>query len=531
MATITARLNPFFAGFSTDTFFIPGRPATAAFDFVLSGGGTSVVLDYADLGLRFTYGGTNLTVFAGLPAAGAIRSITVAQYDSSDQNFYTIGTLTLPIKTSWNFADLFTGAYATAYAAGGHSITGTTAADTLIGGALADVFVGRSHNDIIRGNAGDDVIVLSSQGAANELPATATLTAQMGAGSDTLRYDNTGGSLNLRGAAMSGIERIDLTGAGILHLDAHALSAGLATSLAVNSQGGTLQFWQTAGQPFSVATLQVTGNLIVAVVGGAGNDIQLGNAASRERLSGGDGNDWLRGLGGQDTLSGDAGNDTLDGGTGADTLTGGTGDDLYIVNGQDDVIEAAGGGTDTVRVYTDHALGNHVEHAMSYVDTGLRISGNDLGNQIGGGLGDDSLSGAGGDDIMSAVGGEDRMTGGSGDDILNAGAGNDVIRGDAGNDRLIGNRGGDTVTGGEGADVFVFRTNDGADRIRDFATNGDVQDIIDLSEWSAITGWADLRANHMVQSGLNVVISANGGDTLVLERVWMELLSSRDFQF
>lgn len=71
----------------------------------------------------------------------------------------------------------------------------------------------------------------------------------------------------------------------------------------------------------------------------------------------------------------------------------------------------------------------------------------------------------------------------------------------------------------------------GPTRIRDFATNGDATDVIDLSGLTAVTGWADLRANHMAQVGLTVVITGAAGETLTLERVWLPLLSASDFLF
>jgi serralysin len=439
--------------------------------------------------------------------------------------------LTLPLKQSWNFADVFTAAFANAYAAGGHSITGTGQMDTLEGGALADVIRPVGHNDLVYGNGGNDVLVLSPNGGANELPNSASLSAYMGAGLDTLRLEATGGTLNLRAAQLSSFERIEIRGSSALLLDAADFGAGFLTNTEVVADGGTLKLWQGAGQPFSAAALKVTGDLIVSVVGTGGNDVQLGNALARDYLAGGDGADWLRGLGGADTLLGGAGADTLDGGAGADLLIGGAGDDLYAVGAGDQVSEAANGGTDLIRAYASHVMEANLENAMVFATAGLRIEGNDLANQIGGGAGADSLLGGAGNDTVAASDGNDVLTGGAGDDLLNGQGGNDGLKGDAGNDRLVGNRGNDTVTGGEGADVFVYRSGDGADRIRDFATNGDVQDVIDLSELAAVSSWADLAAHHMAQVGLNVVITGAAGETLTLERVWLPLLSASDFLF
>ena len=62
---------------------------------------------------------------------------------------------------------------------------------------------------------------------------------------------------------------------------------------------------------------------------------------------------------------------------------------------------------------------------------------------------------------------------GNGDDSLFGHLGNDTLDGGAGNDVLFGGGGNDLVTGGIGADAFVYRINEGADRILDWTDDVD----------------------------------------------------------
>jgi hypothetical protein len=68
---------------------------------------------------------------------------------------------------------------------------------------------------------------------------------------------------------------------------------------------------------------------VLAIVGGHGSDVIIGNAA-RNALAGGEGDDALAGGGGDDNLRGGTGNDRLTGDAGQDTLGGDDGDDVLI---------------------------------------------------------------------------------------------------------------------------------------------------------------------------------------------------------
>ncbi len=116
-----------------------------------------------------------------------------------------------------------------------------------------------------------------------------------------------------------------------------------------------------------------------------------------------------------DNLTGDSGANRLDGGAGSDRLSGGAGSDIYVVDdAEDEVIEAADGGTDSVYAKVDFTLaaGQSIEVLRANAgSSGLTLTGNDLINLIYGGDGNDRLFGGGGND---------RLEGGAGADSLRA---------------------------------------------------------------------------------------------------------------
>lgn len=275
----------------------------------------------------------------------------------------------------------------------------------------------------------------------------------------------------------------------------------------------TEQFYLRVTPPFpgqiSSRTAIATGTATIydgTLRGTAGDDVLTGTAFA-ERIEGFGGNDRMFGAGGNDILSGGDGNDTLNGGAGADTLIGGAGNDVYVIDAADVVVEAAGGGTDTVQAGFSHRLAAQVEN-LTLTGTGnFSATGNAGNNVITGNAGRNLMAGGAGNDTyvvglgdvvqelanqgydtvrsnvsytlsanvealvltgaanLTGVGNAlaNNMTGNNGHNVLNGGMGNDTIQGGLGNDtlnggdgldRLFGQAGNDYIVGANGADYL-----------------------------------------------------------------------------
>lgn len=274
---------------------------------------------------------------------------------------------------------------------------------------------------------------------------------------------------------------------------------------------------------FTIVVVDVAG---VTIVGTSSNDTidatrgpagQPRPTAEGDTIYGMAGNDVIYGLGGDDFIYGGAGNDTLDGGTGNDTLVGGANDDTYVVDSvNDQVIENANEGIDTVRSWVSYVLPANVENLVllgtAAIDgTGNElnntITGNGAANRLDGGAGNDTLIGGAGNDTYvvdspgdvikeTSSGGIDTVetsisytlgnylenlvltgsgaingtgnslnntiTGNDAANILNGGAGNDTLNGGGGNDTLNGGVGNDVYNGGDGDDTFLVTRNEAA---------------------------------------------------------------------
>jgi Ca2+-binding RTX toxin-like protein len=191
---------------------------------------------------------------------------------------------------------------------------------------------------------------------------------------------------------------------------------------------------------------------------------------SIENLVGSEFDDFFKGNAAANLLEGGAGNDTLDGGGGPDTMIGGAGDDTYIVNHAGDrVIEAAGGGNDTVITSVSMALPANVENILFTGGAGIIISGNAQANIIGGGASNDTLSGGAGIDTVSyalanksvTINLETGTATGYGNDVLSGfenaigGTKADTLIGNSGKNVLDGSGGADRMTGGIGGDTYI----------------------------------------------------------------------------
>ncbi len=272
---------------------------------------------------------------------------------------------------------------------------------------------------------------------ANRLDGTANPNAIFGlGGNDTL--DGLAGADTLSGGPSDDLYIVDHAGDRVVE----AANAGIdtvRTTLALYTLGATVEH----------------------LLAGDSTPHRFNGNAAANRITGG---------AGADTLVGGAGADTLNGAGGIDRLFGGSGDDWYVLTPGDIVVEAAGGGRDTVTIGagTSYALGAEVEALRMTAGTIVFGIGNTLANTLVGNANGNVLNGAGGADSLA---------------------------GDDGADVLIGGLGADTLRGGAGGDVFRFdgvaESGPGApDLIADFAFGVGAGDRINLSRIDARTGTA-----------------------------------------
>jgi Ca2+-binding RTX toxin-like protein len=100
---------------------------------------------------------------------------------------------------------------------------------------------------------------------------------------------------------------------------------------------------------------------------------------------------------------------------------------------------------------------------------------------------DDQLSGGDDNDTLNGGSGDDLLRGGEGNDKLSGGDDKDRLLGEAGKDKINGGKGNDRLAGGEDRDTFIFKSNDGKDRIDDYEAG------VDRIKISGAEDFKDLR--------------------------------------
>ncbi len=451
---------------------------------------------------------------------------------------------------------------------GNDFLVGGAGNDTLDGGAGNDSFIGGAGEDSVTGGAGDDTANLnvSTDGAdAINLGDGNDRVAVTAAAASQVRLTFTSAEVG-NGSPNDGGTLTNQDGGLAVRIQAEDGADGLTGPVSRADDEGTT-FVAGNGVTFDVRDLvsgvQRGDQFRTATLGTSAGDT-IDGTGEADYINAGGGDDIVRGLAGDDFLVGGAGDDTLDGGTGADGLLGGAGDDDYTVDDSADrVIEAVGGGSDTVFTSVSYRLdaGQEIERLELLVSTGtaaLALNGNEFNQTLIGNDGDNTLDGRGGDDVLFGQGGNDIYgVDSENDQVVEAvGDGNDtifarssyriatgqeietlrllgstgtaplVLNGNAFDQTLIGNNGNNTLDGSGGDDVLIGRGGDdiyGVDSASDQvveAVGGGNDTIFARSSYSLAAG-QEIETLRLLGSTGTADLDLTGnafGQTLVANR-------------
>lgn len=424
--------------------------------------------------------------------------------------------------------------------------TGNSAANTIIGNSGDNTLDGGTGADSLTGGDGDDIFVIDN--------ASDTVSEDANEGTDTVQSSVTH-------TLGTNFENLTLTGSGNIN------GTGNASANTINGNSGNNTLDGGAGAD----TLD----------GGAGNDTYVVDNAGDTVTDTAGGTDLVQSsvtfalgtsgstdlenltLTGSDAINGtgNAANNTITGNSGINTLTGHGGDDTYFVqNSGDSVVEAGGGGTDTVSSSVTYEIDDvDVENLTLTGSSAINATGNAANNTITGNTGINTLTGGAGDDtyfvqnttdtvveltgegtdtVSSSVdftlsdfvenliltssgrtgtgnGLDNTITGSSGADTINGEGGADTINAGSGGDTINGGEGADTIDGGGGTDTVTYATSAGAvtialtgaagtggDAAGDTITN--VENLTGSANGDTLTG----------SSSNNVLTGLAGGDTI-----------------
>lgn len=256
---------------------------------------------------------------------------------------------------------------------GDDQIYGFAGRDLLDGGAGNDVLSGGDGADILLGGDGGDILDGGRAGIGNRDM------FRGGAGNDTYIVD--AGNLDDFDPTVGWVDVQEVPGGGVdtMILVGDVTRFGLSGAL-----------WQGRGY-IEIENLTINGAAPSQIWGNKLNN----------QITGNDGANRITGYEGDDILTGRGGNDTY-----------------LLVDASDTIVEAAGGGTDTISTAIGYLLPVNVENLVLTGAGNIAGQGNAAANKITGNSGNNVLSGFGGDDTLRGGGGADRLYGGLGNDIM-----------------------------------------------------------------------------------------------------------------
>ena len=260
----------------------------------------------------------------------------------------------LTYDQAWSRGILYTAPNDSYNSLGTFAYPATAGADTLSGGDGPNQIEGLGGNDVLNGGGGADTL---SGGIGNDV-------LNGGTGVDTL----TGGTGD-------DVHFVDAAGDTIVETSGQGFDQVYASANYVLSAGASVEVLGTTDAASTVA-LNLTGNALAQQI--------FGNGGANVLTSGG----------------------------GADALYGNGGDDVYLIEGDDYLVEAANGGFDQAYSSTNITLtaGASIEilgASNPGATAALNLTGNALGQQIFGNAGANVLSGGGGIDALYGLGGAD----------------------------------------------------------------------------------------------------------------------------
>lgn len=436
-------------------------------------------------------------------AGAAFDAFNTLHYSTGNANLATLINLTITDASVLDLSDeLGAQAARITLAAGGGDIKTGSGNDSLFNSA---------GNDIIRAGGGSDTVYYKQDVTAY------TVTPASGAGPFTVKGEGND--------TLYGVERLVFKDGEI------NLLTGVFTPYPQTIYG-------TAGDDAIDPTHAPPGQHLPTTVGdtlyGQGGNDTLDGGGGGDKLYGGTGNDTyvvdpadsvIENAGeGTDTVQagftytltanvenlvltgaaaingfGNGLNNMLTGNSGANVLTGLGGADTYIIDASDTVVEAAGGGKDTVKIAANYTLGANLEN-LTLTGTGdFSGAGNGMANVITGNAGANSLTG---------LDGVDKLYGGDGADLLDGGTGADTLTGGGGDD---------TYWVDNIKDKVVEAANKGHDIVNStvsFTLSANVEEL-QLLGTGDISASGNATANTLLgNSGANLLSGGDGTDTL-----------------